>query len=64
VVICMLQIHYGWVQFGEGFVVKAYPISIQISDLIAILAFVMLIGFLAAWYPVRVFTRKHIRIPA
>ncbi|MFI5148796.1 MAG: ABC transporter permease [Bacteroidia bacterium] len=63
VVICLLQEHYGWVQFGEGFVVKAYPIAIQLVDLIAILAFVMLIGFLAAWYPVRVFTRKHIKLP-
>jgi lipoprotein-releasing system permease protein len=63
VIICLLQEHYGWVQFGEGFVVKAYPIAIQAGDLLAILAFVMLIGFLAAWYPVRVFTRKHIKMP-
>jgi len=61
VIICLLQIKYGLVEFGEGFVVKAYPIAIQFSDLLAILAFVMVIGFVAAWYPVRVFTKKHMR---
>jgi len=62
VIICLVQIKYGLVEFGEGFVVKAYPVSIQITDLLAILAFVMVIGFVAAWYPVRVFTRKHLNL--
>jgi lipoprotein-releasing system permease protein len=59
VLICFLQNRYSLVEFGEGFVVKAYPVAVQGSDLLAILAFVMCIGLLAAWYPVRVFTRKH-----
>jgi lipoprotein-releasing system permease protein len=60
VLICLLQIKYGLVRFGEGkMVVDAYPVAIEVSDLVAILVFVMLIGFFAAWYPVRVFTRKH-----
>jgi lipoprotein-releasing system permease protein len=62
VLICLVQIKYGLVQFGEGFVVKAYPVAIQISDLVAILLFVMVIGLLAAWYPVRVFTKRHLKL--
>ncbi|HEV7230185.1 MAG TPA: FtsX-like permease family protein [Bacteroidia bacterium] len=62
VVICLLQMKYGLVRFGEGkMVVDAYPVAIEVGDLLAILAFVMVIGFVAAWYPVRIFTRKHIR---
>jgi lipoprotein-releasing system permease protein len=58
--ICWMQIQFKFVRFSEGYVVDAYPISIQATDLVLILMVVMLIGLFAAWYPVRVFTRRHL----
>jgi lipoprotein-releasing system permease protein len=62
IVICLLQIRYGFVEFGGGMTIDAYPVAIQISDLLEILVVVMLLGFVAGWYPVRVFTRKHMKV--
>lgn len=57
---CWLQIKFKLVRFNEGYVVDSYPIKIQLTDLGMILLVVMLIGLFAAWYPVRVFTRRHL----
>ena len=56
--ICWIQITYKPVPFSEGFVVDAYPVKIIPMDLLLVFSTVMLIGFFAAWYPVRIFTRK------
>jgi ABC-type lipoprotein release transport system permease subunit len=56
--ICYLQIKYQFVPFSEGFVVKSYPVKIMFSDVVYIFSTVMFIGFLAAWYPVRSFTKN------
>jgi lipoprotein-releasing system permease protein len=58
--ICWLQIKFSLVRFTEGYVVDAYPIKMQAMDFIMVLGVVLLIGFFAAWYPVRVFTKKHL----
>ena len=58
--LCLLQINYGFIRFDEGFVVDAYPVQILIKDLISVLAVVVLIGVLTAWYPVHLFTQKSI----
>lgn len=60
--ICWLQIHFHVVKFSEGYVVDAYPMKIQFNDIFIISAVVMLIGLFAAWYPVRVFTKKQAAI--
>jgi lipoprotein-releasing system permease protein len=62
IVVCLLQMRYGFVEFGGGMTIDAYPVAIQVSDLLEILAIVMVLGFVAAWYPVRVFTRKHMKV--
>jgi len=58
--VCWLQTKFSLVRLTEGYVVDAYPIHMQASDFILVLAVVLLIGFFAAWYPVRVFTKKHL----
>jgi len=58
--ICLIQIKFKLVSMSPGFVVDAYPVSLQFSDYTTILAFVLVIGFLASWYPVRVFTAKKL----
>lgn len=62
ILICWIQIKFSLVKLSEGYVVDAYPIEIQLNDILMILGVVMLIGFIAAWYPVRVFTKKHFAV--
>lgn len=58
--ICLIQIHFKLVTMAGNFVVDAYPVSIQLSDYVSILACVLVIGLIASWYPVRVFTARKI----
>jgi lipoprotein-releasing system permease protein len=61
-VACWLQQKFGFIRFGEGFVVDAYPVSMKFSDVLWIIVSVMTIGLLAAWYPVTIFTRKYLTV--
>ena len=51
--ICLVQEHFGIVKLGSGYVVDAYPVVTNISDSLLVFVTVLLMGFLAAWYPVR-----------
>jgi ABC-type antimicrobial peptide transport system permease subunit len=55
--VCWLQMRFHLVKFGNEFVIPYYPIELQLSDFIRIFALIMVIGFVAALYPVRVFTK-------
>ena len=58
--LCWLQIRFGLIKLGasEGsFVVDAYPVSVQFTDLLLVFATVLAAGFLAVWLPVRRMTR-------
>jgi lipoprotein-releasing system permease protein len=57
--ICWIQIKFSLVKLTEGYVVDAYPVQVQVPDIFLILGAVLLIGLFAAWYPVRVFTKKQ-----
>ncbi len=59
VTICLLQQQFGFVTFGDGYVVDAYPVNMMAMDIIGVFAVVMFIGLFAAWYPVRVFTKRQ-----
>ena len=59
--ICQAQISYGLVKLSgkaSSFIVDAYPMKIIATDVLLIVISVSLIGFLAAWYPVRFISRK------
>ena len=60
-IICLIQIKFKLVPFSEGFVVSAYPVSLQFTDYIAVFASVLVVGFLSSWYPVRVFASKGVK---
>ncbi|HSH65434.1 MAG TPA: FtsX-like permease family protein, partial [Bacteroidia bacterium] len=60
--ICWIQITFSVVKFGEGYVVDAYPMKIQSTDILIISMVVMLIGLFAAWYPVKIFTKKQFAV--
>ena len=59
--ICQAQITYSLVKLSDkasSFIIDAYPMKIITSDVILIVISVSLIGFLAAWYPVRFISEK------
>ncbi|CAN5444803.1 FtsX-like permease family protein [soil metagenome] len=61
-ILCWLQMKFEFITMSEGLVVNAYPVKVELMDILAIVAIVLLIGFLAAWYPVRIFTKKHLAL--
>lgn len=60
IVICVLQQQFHLVTFDDQYVIPYYPIKMELKDFVWILGVVMGIGFLAAIYPVRVFTRNDL----
>lgn len=58
-IICWLQIQFGLLRL-EGSVVEFYPIKLELLDFVYITIIVLIIGFLASWYPVRVLTKRHL----
>jgi lipoprotein-releasing system permease protein len=59
--ICWLQMRFGLVKLqGSGsFIIDAYPVVLQASDVIITLIAVIIIGYFAAWYPIRYFTSRY-----
>ncbi len=60
--ICWLQETFGLIPLGQAgsFMVDHYPVDVQWPDILGVLATVLFIGFVAAYYPVRYITRKYI----
>ncbi len=54
-ILCLLQEHYGLLKLGDGttYVISAYPVQVQAPDILLVFAIVVLLGFVAAWYPSR-----------
>jgi len=63
VIVCWIQLHFEIVSLpGNGsFVISAYPVDIQLPDLFLIFFMVLMIGLLAAWYPVRFISEKELQ---
>lgn len=53
VVLCLLQQHFGFLKLGSGYVLNAYPVIVQFVDMMLVFITVLLMGFIAAYYPVR-----------
>jgi len=49
----LVQEHWGIIRLGPGYIIDKYPAVTQFSDLLLVLLTVLVMGFLAAWYPVR-----------
>lgn len=58
--LCWIQMKFEVINMSEGLVVNAYPIKVETLDILTIMTAVLSIGFIAAWYPVRIFTKKHL----
>lgn len=60
-VICWLQQTYGFIKLNsDSLLMDAYPVVMKLKDFIIVPATVLLIGYWAAWYPVRFLTKKYL----
>lgn len=59
-IVCIAQQQFHFIKFDEQYVISYYPIIMELKDFVWILSVVMGIGFLAALYPVRIFTKNDL----
>ena len=59
-IVCLLQIQFHFITFDDQYVIPYYPIKMEVKDFVWILGVVMIIGFIAAIYPVRIFTKNDL----
>ena len=55
VLLCLGQEHYSWLKLGDGteYVISAYPVQVQMADVLLVVVIVLALGFIAAYYPTR-----------
>jgi lipoprotein-releasing system permease protein len=59
--ICWVQQRYGLLKLNsETLMIQSYPVVMKMKDFIIVPATVLLIGYWAAWYPVRFLTKKYL----
>jgi len=59
--ICWAQQTFGLVRLqSSSLIMDAYPVVIKLKDFIVVPVTVLLIGYWAAWYPVRFLTKKYL----
>ena len=53
VLLCLGQQHYGWLTLGSGadYVISAYPVLVQWTDIALVAGIVLILGLIVAWYP-------------
>jgi ABC-type lipoprotein release transport system permease subunit len=57
--LCLLQEHFGLLKLGDGYVVNAYPVVTNLTDTLLVFVTVLIMGFLAAYYPVKYIRAKQ-----
>ncbi len=62
-ILCWLQQQFGLIKLkgSSSFVINAYPVHMEMLDIVYVFLTVSLIGFIAAWYPVRNITRRFLK---
>lgn len=59
--VCWVQHKFGLVKLNsESLIMDSYPVVMKIKDFIIVPGIVLLIGYWAAWYPVRFLTKKFL----
>lgn len=60
-IICWLQHRFGLIKLNsQSLIMNAYPVVMKLKDFIVVPGTVLLIGYWAAWYPVRFLTKKYL----
>jgi lipoprotein-releasing system permease protein len=49
--ICWGQIQFNWISLPGSYIIDAFPVHIQLMDVLLIIATIVLIGIIASWYP-------------
>lgn len=49
--ICLGQIKFNWISLPGSYVIDAFPVHIEMPDVLLIIATIILIGIMASWYP-------------
>lgn len=62
VLICLGQMHFGWLKFPGNFAVEYYPVEIRLSNLILIAVTVLVISVGASWLPVKFLPNKFFQL--
>ena len=60
-IICWIQMKFGIIPLEGGngaFVVQSYPVEFRFIDFVWVFLIVFIIGFIAAWYPVKQISRR------
>jgi lipoprotein-releasing system permease protein len=61
-IICWLQQKYGFVKLhSESLIMDSYPVVTKVKDFIIVPGIVLLIGYWAAWYPVKFLTKNFLK---
>lgn len=48
---CLGQQHFQWIKLQGSFIIEAYPVSMQLTDFLVVIATVVIVGFVASWHP-------------
>lgn len=53
--VCLIQEHFGILKLGSGteYILSAYPVAVQLQDIVLVAITVLVLGFLAAWIPAK-----------
>ncbi|MCD4771808.1 MAG: FtsX-like permease family protein [Bacteroidales bacterium] len=61
--ICWLQQEFGLISLGSGdgsFIIDSYPVKMKVLDFVYVFITVFVIGFGAAWLPVKQISKKYL----
>lgn len=63
VVLCLLQQQFGFISLGNAgsFIVSAYPVHVELTDIVLVFVTVLAVGFLSVWYPVRYLSKRLLK---
>lgn len=62
-ILCWVQQVFGLIKLGSSgsFVVDAYPVSVEVTDVAVVFVTVLVVGFLSVWYPVRYLSKRLLK---
>lgn len=61
IVLVLVQQHFGIINFrdAESYILDAYPVELMGTDVVIVFVSVIIVGYLAAWYPVHTIVHRY-----
>jgi ABC-type lipoprotein release transport system permease subunit len=61
IIICLIQEHFGLLKLGSGseYIISAYPVAVQATDIVLVACIVLVLGAIAAWIPAKQIKIQH-----